>query len=83
MKPGYSGQHRTALHAPSRDRTRVRRSSHDDPMLQFMTFSILVFNFYPGTAVTIALLSLLNDDASTLSIAHDRGRSPDQPSAQC
>ncbi|MEZ6122761.1 MAG: hypothetical protein R3C49_06235 [Planctomycetaceae bacterium] len=39
----------------------------------FMTLSILVFNFYPVTAVMIVLLALLNDGA-ILSIAYDRVR---------
>jgi H+-transporting ATPase len=37
----------------------------------FMTLSILVFNFYPVTAVMIVLLALLNDGA-ILSIAYDK-----------
>jgi len=40
-------------------------------ILLFMTLSILVFNFYPVTAVMIVLLALLNDGA-ILSIAYDR-----------
>jgi H+-transporting ATPase len=44
----------------------------------FMTLSILVFNFYPVTAVMIVLLALLNDGA-ILSIAYDRVRYSDQP----
>lgn len=44
----------------------------------FMTLSILVFNFYPVTAVMIVLLALLNDGA-ILSIAYDRVRSSEQP----
>ncbi len=40
-------------------------------VLLFMTLSILVFNFYPVTAVMIVLLALLNDGA-ILSIAFDR-----------
>lgn len=40
-------------------------------VMLFMTFSILVFNFYPVTAVMIVLLALLNDGA-ILSIAYDR-----------
>ena len=39
-------------------------------VLLFMTLSILVFNFYPVTAVMIVLLALLNDGA-ILSIAYD------------
>jgi len=49
-------------------------------VLQFMTLSILVFNFYPVTAVMIVLLALLNDGA-ILSIAYDRVRYSDQPEA--
>ncbi|VAX35679.1 Lead, cadmium, zinc and mercury transporting ATPase; Copper-translocating P-type ATPase [hydrothermal vent metagenome] len=46
-------------------------------VLFFMTLSILVFNFYPVTAVMIVLLALLNDGA-ILSIAYDRA----EPSAE-
>jgi H+-transporting ATPase len=41
--------------------------------LLFITLSILVFNFYPVTAVMIVLLAVLNDGA-ILSIAYDRTR---------
>jgi H+-transporting ATPase len=47
-------------------------------ILLFMTFSILVFNFYPVTALMIVLLALLNDGA-ILSIAYDRVHYADQP----
>jgi H+-transporting ATPase len=47
-------------------------------VLLFMTLSILVFNFYPVTAVMIVLLALLNDGA-ILSIAYDRARYSDEP----
>ncbi len=47
-------------------------------VLLFMTLSILVFNFYPVTAVMIVLLALLNDGA-ILSIAYDKVRYSDQP----
>ena len=47
-------------------------------VLLFMTLSILVFNFYPVTAVMIVLLALLNDGA-ILSIAYDHVRYSDQP----
>ena len=47
-------------------------------VLLFMTLSILVFNFYPVTAVMIVLLALLNDGA-ILSIAYDRVQYSDQP----
>jgi H+-transporting ATPase len=39
-------------------------------VLFFMTLSILVFNFYPVTAVMIVMIALLNDGA-ILSIAYD------------
>jgi H+-transporting ATPase len=48
--------------------------------LLFMTLSILVFNFYPVTAVMIVLLALLNDGA-ILSIAFDRVRYSNRPEA--
>ncbi len=47
-------------------------------VLLFMTLSILVFNFYPVTAVMIVLLALLNDGA-ILSIAYDRVRYANAP----
>jgi H+-transporting ATPase len=43
-----------------------------------MTLSILIFNFYPVTAVMIVLLALLNDGA-ILSIAYDRVRYSNDP----
>jgi H+-transporting ATPase len=49
-------------------------------VLLFMTLSILVFNFYPVTAVMIVLLALLNDGA-ILSISYDYVRYSDQPEA--
>ena len=49
-------------------------------VLLFMTLSILVFNFYPVTAVMIVLLALLNDGA-ILSIAYDRVRYSNRPEA--
>jgi H+-transporting ATPase len=49
-------------------------------VLLFMTLSILIFNFYPVTAVMIVLLALLNDGA-ILSIAYDRERYSDKPEA--
>jgi H+-transporting ATPase len=49
-------------------------------VLLFMTLSILVFNFYPVTAVMIVLLALLNDGA-ILSIAFDRAKGSDRPVA--
>jgi H+-transporting ATPase len=47
-------------------------------VLLFMTLSILVFNFYPVTAVMIVLLALLNDGA-ILSIAYDRAHISNVP----
>ncbi len=47
-------------------------------VLLFMTLSILIFNFYPVTAVMIVLLTLLNDGA-ILSIAFDEVRSSNRP----
>jgi H+-transporting ATPase len=47
-------------------------------VLLFMTLSILVFNFYPVTAVMIVLLAILNDGA-ILSIAYDRVRYSNRP----
>ena len=44
----------------------------------FMTLSILVFNFYPVTAVMIVIIALLNDGA-ILSIAYDNVRYSNQP----
>jgi H+-transporting ATPase len=49
-------------------------------VLLFMTLSILVFNFYPVTAVMIVLLALLNDGA-IISIAFDRARVSERPVA--
>ncbi len=47
-------------------------------VLFFMTLAILVFNFYPLTAVMIVILALLNDGA-ILSIAYDNVHYKDQP----
>jgi len=47
-------------------------------VLLLMTLAILVFNFYPVTAVMIVILALLNDGA-ILSIAYDRVHYRDQP----
>ncbi|MCK5709379.1 MAG: metal-transporting ATPase, partial [Deltaproteobacteria bacterium] len=49
-------------------------------VLLFMTLAILIFNFYPVTAVMIVLLALLNDGA-ILSIAYDRTHYSAQPEA--
>ncbi len=47
-------------------------------VLLFMTLAILIFNFYPLTAVMIVILALLNDGA-ILSISYDNVRYNDQP----
>ncbi|HZJ34444.1 MAG TPA: HAD-IC family P-type ATPase, partial [Candidatus Angelobacter sp.] len=47
-------------------------------VLLFMTLAILVFNFYPVTAVMIVLLALMNDGA-ILSIAFDNVRYGNKP----
>jgi H+-transporting ATPase len=49
-------------------------------VLFFMTMSILVFNFYPLTAVMIVMLALLNDGA-ILSIAYDNVHYRNTPEA--
>lgn len=47
-------------------------------VLVFMTLAILIFNFYPLTAVMIVMLALLNDGA-ILSIAYDNVHYKNQP----
>ncbi len=47
-------------------------------VLALMTLSILIFNFYPLTAVMIVMLALLNDGA-ILSIAYDNVRYSNKP----
>jgi len=49
-------------------------------VLFFMTLAILVFNFYPLTAVMIVMIALLNDGA-ILSIAYDNVHYRDEPEA--
>jgi len=49
-------------------------------VLLFMTLAILIFNFYPVTAVMIVMLALLNDGA-ILSIAYDNVHFRNQPEA--
>jgi len=49
-------------------------------VLFFMTLAILVFNFYPVTAVMIVMLALLNDGA-ILSIAYDNVQYKNKPEA--
>ena len=49
-------------------------------VLLFMTLAILIFNFYPVTAVMIVMIALMNDGA-ILSIAYDNVQYRDQPEA--
>ncbi|HKI74156.1 MAG TPA: plasma-membrane proton-efflux P-type ATPase [Pseudomonadales bacterium] len=49
-------------------------------VLLFMTLAILIFNFYPLTAVMIVMLALLNDGA-ILSIAYDAVHYKNKPEA--
>jgi len=49
-------------------------------VLFFMTLAILVFNFYPLTAVMIVMLAMLNDGA-ILSIAYDNVHYKNKPEA--
>jgi H+-transporting ATPase len=49
-------------------------------VLLFMVLSILIFNFYPLTAVMIVMLAVLNDGA-ILSIAYDNVHYKDKPEA--
>ncbi len=49
-------------------------------VLLFMTLAILIFNFYPLTAIMIVMLALLNDGA-ILSIAYDNVRYRNEPEA--
>ncbi|HZD42284.1 MAG TPA: HAD-IC family P-type ATPase, partial [Terriglobales bacterium] len=58
----------------------VYRIAETIRVLFFVTLSILVFNFYPVTAVMIVLLALLNDGA-ILSIAYDEVRYSSKPEA--
>lgn len=58
----------------------VYRISETLRVLFFMTLSILVFNFYPVTAIMIVLLAILNDGA-IISIAYDNVKYSDKPEA--
>ncbi len=49
-------------------------------VLLFMTLAIVVFNFYPVTAVMIVMIALLNDGA-ILSIAYDNVKYSNKPEA--
>ncbi|MGA9855167.1 MAG: plasma-membrane proton-efflux P-type ATPase [Gammaproteobacteria bacterium] len=56
----------------------IYRISETLRVLVFMTLAILIFNFYPLTAVMIVILALLNDGA-ILSIAYDNVHYKDKP----
>lgn len=56
----------------------VYRIAETIRVLLFMTLSILVFNFYPVTAVMIVLLALLND-FPIMMIAYDNAPVADRP----
>ena len=58
----------------------VYRIAETIRVLLFMTLSILIFNFYPLTAVMIVMLALLNDGA-ILSIAYDNVHYTNEPEA--
>ena len=56
----------------------IYRISETIRVLLFMTASILVFNFYPVTAVMIVLLAILND-VPIMAIAYDNVRVAEKP----
>ncbi|WP_297436261.1 plasma-membrane proton-efflux P-type ATPase [Thermococcus sp.] len=56
----------------------VYRITETIRVLFFVTFAILVFNFYPITAIMIVLLALFND-APILAIAYDNVVTPRKP----
>jgi H+-transporting ATPase len=56
----------------------VYRIAETIRVLLFITFSIIVFRFYPVTALMIVLLALLND-APIMTIAYDNVRYSDRP----
>jgi H+-transporting ATPase len=56
----------------------IYRISETIRVLFFITLSILIFNFYPVTAIMIVLLALLNDLA-IISIAYDRAEYSSKP----
>ncbi len=56
----------------------IYRISETIRLLLFMTLSILIFNFYPVTAVMIVFLALLND-GPILAIAYDNVITSNQP----
>jgi H+-transporting ATPase len=58
----------------------IYRISETLRVLVFVTAVILIFNFFPVTAIMIVMLALLNDGA-ILSIAYDNVRYREQPEA--
>jgi H+-transporting ATPase len=58
----------------------VYRIAETIRVLLFLTLAILVFNFYPVTAIMIVLLAILNDGA-ILSIAYDNVHYSNKPEA--
>jgi H+-transporting ATPase len=56
----------------------VYRIAETTRVLLFLSFSILVFNFYPLTAVMIVILALLND-MPIMTIAYDNVRVQEKP----
>ena len=58
----------------------IYRIAETQRVLLFMTVAILVFNFYPLTAIMIVMLALLNDGA-ILSIAYDNVHYRNEPEA--
>lgn len=58
----------------------IYRISETLRVLVFVTAAILIFNFFPVTAIMIVMLALLND-GSILSIAYDNVHYKDQPEA--
>jgi H+-transporting ATPase len=56
----------------------IYRIAETFALLIFLTFVILIFNFYPVTAIMIVLLAILNDGA-ILSIAYDNVRYSKMP----
>ena len=59
---------------------RSTASPRPSRVLLFMTLSILIFNFYPVTAIMIVLLALLND-LPIMMIAYDNAPVAGQPGA--
>jgi H+-transporting ATPase len=56
----------------------IYRISETIALLGFLTLSILLFHFYPVTAIMVVLIAILND-GSILTIAYDNTRSANEP----